>query len=186
MKNLSLLLILFGLWSANAQTPEEMKAWQDAMTPGAQHKWMASSVGDWDVEMKMWMDPSQPPVVSTGTNTNSMAMDGRFLEYNFKGTVMGMPFTGKGVMGYDNTAQKYYSTWYDNMSTSLMYMEGTFDEKTKTMTSMGESIDPMTKKVCQIKEITKFISNDKYVMEMYSTMDGKEMKMMELTYTRKK
>jgi hypothetical protein len=54
------------------------------------------------------------------------------------------------------------------------------------MTSMGESIDPMTKKVCQIKEITKFISNDKYVMEMYSTMDGKEMKMMELTYTRKK
>jgi len=186
MKNLSLLLILFGFWTANAQSPEEMKAWQDAMTPGAQHKWMANYAGEWDVEVKMWMNPSQPPMTSTGICSSEMIMGGRYMAHKFKGEFWNMPYEGQGVTAYDNTAQKYYSTWYDNMSTGLMYMEGTYDEKTKTMTSTGESIDPMTKKVCQIKEITKYISDDKYVMEMFNTMDGNEIKMMEMTYTRKK
>lgn len=187
MKKLCLLMgMLFGFLTVYAQSPEEMKVWEDYMTPGPQHKWMADYAGMWDVEIKMWMDPSQPPTISKGENTSTSIMGGRYLEYKFKGEFWGMPFEGQGVMAYDNAAQKYFSTWNDNMSTGLMYMEGTMDEKTHTMTSVGSSIDPMSKQSVQTKEVTKYLSKDKYVMEMYSIMDGKETKMMEMTYTRKK
>lgn len=187
MKNLiTIFCMLLGCTLSFAQTPEEMKAWEDYMAPGSQHKWMESYAGTWNVEMKMWMDPSQPPVASKGTCTNTMIYGGRYMEYKFKGDFMGMPFEGQGIMAYDNAAKKFYSTWNDNMGTGLMYMEGTLDEKTNTMTSVGESVDPMTGKKFQTKEITKYTSKDKYVMEMYAVMDGVETKMMEMTYTRKK
>ena len=187
MKKLCLLILATtGFVFTNAQTPEEMKAWEAQMTPGAQHKWMAAYAGEWDADIKMWMDPSQPPTTSKGSSTNTMIMGGRYMEYKFTGDFMGMPFEGQGVMGYDNAAQKFFSTWCDSMSTGLMYMEGTLDEKTNTLTSVGESVDPLTKKTCQTKEITKYISKDQHVMEMYMVTDGQEVKMMEITYTRKK
>lgn len=53
------------------------------------------------------------------------------------------------------------------------------------MTAVGTSVDPMTNKEYQTKEITKFVSKDKYIMEMYAVIDGKETKMIEVVYTRK-
>ncbi len=186
MKNLFILLaFVLGYTLTYAQTPEEMKAWENHMTPGEPHKWMETLSGEWNAETKMWMDPSQPPMISKGSCTNTMIMGGRYLEYKFKGDVMGMPFEGQGVMAYDNAAKKYYSTWHDSMSTGLMYMEGTYDEQNHTMTSVGSCIDPMTGEPMQIKEIAKYHSKDKHVMEMYMIMDGQEIKTMEITYTRK-
>lgn len=186
MKNLCLLVSLVIGSMTNAQTPEEMKAWEAHMTPGAQHEWMATMSGEWDAEIKTWMDPSQPPLISKGSCTNTMIMGGRYMEYKFKGDFMGMPFEGQGVMAYDNAAKKFYSTWHDSMSTGLMYMEGTYNEKTQTMTSIGNSVDPMTGNPMQTKEITKYHSKDKHSMEMFMTIEGQEIKTMEITYTRKK
>ena len=41
--------------------------------------------------------------------------------------MMGMPFTGHGMRGYDNVSGKYWSTWNDSMSTGMMVSEGTCD-----------------------------------------------------------
>ena len=53
------------------------------------------------------------------------------------------------------------------------------------MTSTGTFVDPMSKQEMTTKEITKFVSKDKYIMEMYAVIDGKETKMIEVVYTRK-
>ena len=114
-----------------------------------------------------------------------MTLGGRYLEYVLKSDFMGMPFEGKGTMAFDKTEKKFKSTWRDNMSTGITYMEGTYDKNNSTLTTIGTSMDPMTMQEIQTKEATKFVSKDKYVMEMYMTMDGKEIKTMEVTYTRK-
>ncbi|HEX6334932.1 MAG TPA: DUF1579 family protein, partial [Flavisolibacter sp.] len=56
-----------------AAMPDEqtmMKNWQAYMTPGKEHKLMASWDGTWEGETTMWMTPGAPPSKSTGTATH--------------------------------------------------------------------------------------------------------------------
>jgi len=173
---------------APEMTPEQKKE-MDAMiaagTPGAPHKAMAAKVGAYDAKVKNWQDPAGPPSESTGTVMRSMALDGRVMVEEFKGSMMGMPFTGHGMQGYDNVTGKYWSTWNDSMSTSLMVSEGTCDAK-QACTFKGSWNDPLTKKVVTSRMTSRWTSPTVEVFEMYGPgKDGKEMKMMEITYTKK-
>lgn len=98
---------------------------------------------------------------------------------------MGQPFNGIGVMGYDNHTKKYVSTWMDSMSTGIFFMEGTASADGKTITQKGQYDDPMEGRM-KLRGVTKVVDNNTEIFEMYSTgKKGKEIKMMEITYTRK-
>ena len=86
-------------------SPEEMQKmmeqWQKISTPGAPHAALAKMAGNWTYKMKMWMDPKAPPSESEGTSKGTMLLDGRYLQTDNQGNMMGMPFHGIGTMGYD-------------------------------------------------------------------------------------
>lgn len=173
--------------SVSAQDADMMKKWQEAMTPGEMHKVLASVEGDWTTDGKMWMDPKAQPATSTGTANYKMILGGRYQESTFKGDMMGMPFEGVGVMGYDNVKKQFESTWFDNMGTGTMRAEGQFDAATKTFTLKGKFIDPMSGKECSVRETLQMVDNNKHIMTMYSSIGGApEYKTMELTFNRKK
>lgn len=166
-----------------------MKAWMDFATPGEAHKALAKSDGNWTCETTMWMEADKPPMTSTGESTNKMIMGGRYQMGEFKGNMMGMPFEGMSITGYDNHKKKYVSTWIDNMGTGIMHMEGTWDDATKTMTMEGKMEDITREgKYCEMKETFKMVDDDHMVMEMYGPdpKTGKQYKTMEIKYTRKK
>jgi hypothetical protein len=173
---------------APEMTPEqkaEMEAYQKAGTPGDAHKRLASSVGTYDAKMKSWMEPGKPPMEETGTATRTMALDGRVLVEQFKGTMMGQAWTGHGMSGYDNVTGKYWSTWNDSMSTGLMVSHGTCDEK-MSCTFTGSWNDPIKKGPVTSRMTSRWTSPTTEVFEMYGPdKTGKEMKMMEITYTKK-
>lgn len=179
-----LLLIIISFSSVKAQDQEAMKKWMDYMTPSEPHKNMAKMTGDWTYTSKMWMDPSQPAMEANGTAKFEMLMDGRFLKLTVKGTMMGMPFDGMGITGYDNAAKMYQSSWCDNMGTTVMYMTGTADAK-GVITLKGGMMDPVSGKVLDEKQVMWADGDNKYIMEMYQTENGVESKVMEITYTRK-
>jgi hypothetical protein len=184
------LLALPGLVRAQApeMTPEqkaEMEAYMKAGTPGAPHQAMAATVGTYEVKAKSWDAPGKPPREEMGTATRTMALDGRVLVEEFKGTMMGMPFTGHGMRGYDNVTGKYWSTWTDSMSTGIMVSEGTCDAK-ETCSFTGSWNDPIKKGPVKARMTSRWASPTSEVFEMYGPgRDGKEFKMMELTYTKK-
>lgn len=164
-----------------------MKAWQDFATPGAMHKWMEKTNGTWEAEVTQWMDPKAPPTKSKSTITQSSVLGGRYVTGKYKGSMMGAPFEGMSIMGYDNAKKLFVSTWIDNVGTGIVHMSGTYDEATKTLNLKGHQTDPMTGKDTDIREEMTMIDNDSYTMSMYGTgMDGKEMKFMEGTFKRKK
>jgi hypothetical protein len=177
---------------AEAQQPEmtaeqkaEMEAYRKAGTPGAPHQAMAATVGTYDAKVKSWHEPGGPPMEETGTATRSMALDGRVLVEDFKGSMMGMPFTGRGMRGYDNVTGKYWSTWMDSMSTGIMLSEGTCDAK-NACTFKGSWNDPVKKAPVTSRMTSRWTSPTTEVFEMHGPgRDGKEMKMMEITYTKK-
>jgi len=169
-------------------TPEqkaEMEAYMKAGTPGAPHQALASSAGNYDLKMRSWQAAAAPPMEETGTATRVMALDGRVLVEDVSSSMMGSPFTGHGMMGYDNVTGKYWSTWNDSMSTGLMVSEGTCDAQ-KSCTFTGHWNDPVKKTPVKARMTTRWTSPTVQVFEMYAPgKDGKEFKMMEITYTKK-
>ena len=164
-----------------------MAAMQKYATPGPEHALLKQLAGQWTCNVKMWMDPSKPPQESPATEEAKMVMGDRYLHQHVNGNFMGMPFEGSGLMGYDNAKKKYIGAWIDNMGTGIMTSEGTYDAAKKTFTMESTFIDPMTGKPAKSRAVLRIESDTKHVYEMYSKPPGsnKEMKMMEITYTRK-
>jgi hypothetical protein len=169
-------------------TPEqqaELEAYQKAGTPGAPHKTLAATVGTYSLKTKAWHEPGGPPMEESGTATRTMALDGRVLVEEVTGTTMGVPFTGHGMHGYDNVSGKHWSTWTDSMSTGIMLSHGTCDAK-NSCTYTGSWNDPIKKGPVTARMTSRWTSPTTEVFEMYGPgKDGKEMKMMEITYTKK-
>jgi hypothetical protein len=158
-----------------------------AATPGANHKLLASLVGEWTFVNKMWMDPAAPPTESTGTASYQMALDGRYLHGNYGGTMSGMAFEGHGLTAYDNVTQQFQSAWIDNFGTGITFMTGKYDPATKALTFRTEMADPMKPgTLVKVRQVIRLTSPDQHVMEWYESRGGKETKTMEIVYTRKK
>ena len=160
------------------------------------HKLIADLNGNWTYTIKMWMsgDPSTKPEESKGTAVRKSMMDGRYSTLDVTGK-MEMPgpdgkkkemtFKGHGIEGYDNVKQKFVGSWIDNMGTGIMFSEGTYDPATKTFTYTSE-YEPIPGMKQKIREVIKMVDKDHHTMEWYEDRGGKEVKTMEIAYTRKR
>ena len=170
-----------------AMDPAAMqKAMTDFATPGDMHKWLAKFSGTWEASVIGFMDPAKPDT-SKAINTVSMTLNGLFQLGRFNGKMMGRQFEGHSTMAYDNAKKLFISTWIDNLGSGIIYMTGTFDEKTKTLNLKGLQTDPMTGKDIDIREEMIMIDDDSYTLTMYGTgPDGKEARFMEGNFKRRK
>ena len=156
-------------------------------TPGPAHKVLEPRVGKWTYEMKCFESPGATATPSKGTSEAKWSMNGRFIEDKVTGDFMGQPFHGTAMVGYDNLKKKYISTWMDDMSTGIMYSEGTYDPATKTFTYSGECPDVMTGKFVKSRSTEKWTDADHVVMQSFKPgPDGKEFMAGEMNYTRAK
>lgn len=162
-----------------------MELWKQAATPGEPHKLFASLVGSWTTSTKEWMEPGKPPTESTGTAEMKMLLDGRFLYQEYNSQMMGQPFSGIGIDAYDNMTKKYVTAWIDTMGTGIFIMEGTASVDSKTITLKGSHPEPGGGKMSH-RAVWKIIDQNNQTFDMYGTHHGqKEMKVLEITYTRK-
>jgi hypothetical protein len=161
------------------------KAWMNYMTPGEVHKVIASWDGEWNEEITLWQGPGAQPSKSTASCVNKMILGGRYQESKHVGNFMGMPFEGQSTLAWDNARKVLISTWVDNFGTGIMYMEGTWDDKTKTANFKGTMTDPLSGKLTNIRELYKVVDNNTHLMEQYATQEGKEYKTIEIKFTRK-
>ena len=173
-----------GMEQMPAEMQEKMAAWQKAGAVGEQHKQLAQGAGNWEFTAKFWMAPGGEPMTTTGTSERQMIMDGRVMQEEVTSQMMGEPFKGMALIGYDNVRQHYWSTWTDNMSTSLMQMTGHCAESACNF--FGSYVDPADGKVKHSRSTIRFEGKGKEVHQAYEyTPDGTEWKSMEFVYTKK-
>jgi hypothetical protein len=175
--------------------PAQMSADQQAMmqkmmkaaTPGPQHAMFAKMAGDWTCKVTTLMDPAAPPVQTEASATITSLMDGRYCQEISTGQMMGAPFNGMGITGYDNVIGKYVSIWIDNMGTGIMRSEGTVDASGKVITWSSVMSDPVSGKPMKARMVSTVVDDNHHTMEMWGVPPGgkKEMKTMTLEYTRK-
>jgi hypothetical protein len=186
------LLVANAVLAADAPKPTaDQQAMMDKMmkaaTPGAPHEMLKKMAGEWSCTVKYKMDPAQDWQQATSTATVTALMDGRYIQEVATGEMMGQPFNGMGLYGYDNVLGKYVSSWVDNMGTGIMQSQGTADASGKVINWNGVMSDPLTGKLAKSRMVMTVVDDDHHTFEMYGTPPGakKEMKTMTIEYTRK-
>jgi hypothetical protein len=162
-----------------------MEVWKQMATPGEPHKLFATLAGSWTTTTKEWMEPGKPPTESTGSAEMKMLLDGRFLYQEYNAQMMGQPFSGVGIDAYDNMTKKYMTAWIDTMGTGIFMMEGTASADGKTITLKGSHPEPGGGKMTH-RAVWKIVDNNTQTFDMYGAHHGgKEMKVLDITYSRK-
>jgi len=172
----------------SAEQKAQMEAWTKAMTPGKQHQDMAARTGTWEGSVSMWEAPGAPPQISQAHSERTMVLGGRVMLDHWNGLMMGMPFEGMGMTGYDNADGKWWSTWSDNFSTGVMTGVGNCEvDHKRGCTFAGTYTDPLTGKEKKNRSTVIWPSPDDERMEMFDIgADGKEWKTMEIVIHRVK
>ncbi|OGF67597.1 MAG: hypothetical protein A2Y62_18010 [Candidatus Fischerbacteria bacterium RBG_13_37_8] len=172
---------------AEEEMKKEMEMWAKFAEPGIHHQHLKQLEGTWDVKVKSWNVPDAPPMESTGIAEFTMILGGRYLSMKAKSEFAGQPFEGFGVLAYDNVKKEYESFWMDTMMTGFMTSKGKCEDNGKKWVMTSEMFNVAKDKTEKYKTIGKLIDKDTYEEEMYQvTPDGKEVKMMEFHYARKK
>lgn len=162
-----------------------MEVYTKLAVPGEQHKQLASLAGSWTTKTKEWMEPNKPPVESTGSAEMKILLDGRFLQQELTGQMMGQPFSGIEITAYDNLLKRYVTSWMSTMGTGIFTMEGTASTDGKTITLKGQHAEPGGGYM-KHRAVWKIVDSNTQTFDMYGAHPGeKEWKMMEMTYTRK-
>lgn len=170
-----------------AEMQEMMKKWEEIATPGPAHKILDNMVGKWETTTSMWWAKDSAPQMSKGSSEVRSIMGGRYVLEEISGDMMGTPWKGMGVTGYDNFKKKYVFTFLDNMGTAILTGQGDFDASKNVLTSLGKMDEPMTgEKDKTVKYVTRIINKDKHVFEIYDLVGTpNEFKVIEIVYTRK-
>jgi hypothetical protein len=162
-----------------------MEKWAEFMTTGPAHRVLDPKVGTWDVQVTMYM-PDGSSQASTGTSQIAWIMDGHYLQEQVQGNFGGMPFQGTGTTAFDNMKQRYVSSWIDSMGTGIMIAEGCWDPARRTFTYTGQGPDVVRGHYVPVRSVETQVDANHWKVEMWGPApDGKEMKSMELAYTRR-
>jgi hypothetical protein len=160
--------------------------------PGARptdgHRILAQDEGTWDATIKSFTaGPDVKPMISRGTEVNTVMTGGLWVLSRFDGDFGGMKFEGRGQFGYDPVKKIYVGTWIDSLSPTLSVLEGSYDPRTRTMTYAGDGTSAEGMKYSQ-KMVTTTRDDGSRVFTLYMRVgEAKdEVKFMEVTYQKRK
>jgi len=159
---------------------------QEPAKPGKEHDILKQFEGTWDIAIKA-KDMAGKETESKGSETCKMQEGGFWLIIDHKSELMGMPFFGHGMLGYDPSKKKDAGSWADNMAPTIWAMEGSWDAEKKTMTTSITGIEPGAGTEMKLTMVQTFKDKDNYTQTMsMAGPDGKPMTVMTSTFTRKK
>lgn len=145
------------------------------------HQILHQFVGHWREEMKIWSSPGGQPVINLALKDSKLFGEGRFLTSSIVGQMGNQPYEAHSVLGFDNAKNIFVKTWYDNMGTSILTLEGTYNEKTNLIDFYGFTTDPLTKEAIKIHQVLKIIDGQNQLLEIFTiNKEGVETKVMEV------
>lgn len=174
---------------AGASQEDMMARYMALAEPGPEHHALAAMEGDFVADGVSYCAPAPEPVTFTGTQSSRMILGGRFLQSDYEGEMMGIPYEGLALIGYDNVKKQFNSLWADSMTTFWMTSQGSADSSLRVFSFTGSYDDPVTGQTTTMRQVTTVIDDDHYTLEMFGPNpdpagDGAEMKLIQINYTR--
>ncbi len=169
-------------WAAldKEETMEKVKA---AATPGPAHEALGHLIGDWQAEVRCWMEPGGETETNAGSAKGTWIMNGLFLQEDFTGEMMGRPFSGRTILGYDNVQETFKMVWLADNQTSMFVAEGSAEDDYRVIILEGTGTCPVRGEI-RTRVVVRLLSPDRRELEMYDLTQGEPSKTMEITYVR--
>ena len=95
------------------------------------HKTLSDLVGNWEGTAKTWFEKDVLADESSVKGCISSILGGRFVSYDYHGSLNDNQIEGKMVIGFDIPYQKFTVSWIDSfhMGTQIMLSSGNATEK---------------------------------------------------------
>lgn len=182
--SLLLLVLTFSITSMFAQAADPNALWMEGMTPGTEHEFLQKMEGEWTCISTSYLEDGKTEVTE-GKATKKMILGGRYLEEVLNSASLTSPFSGKNIFAYDNLTKKFRTFWIDNMGTGFMVGEGA--REGNLITIIATYPDILGGPDQKYKIIYRAESDKKHSLEMYMiSIDGQDVKQMEIVYNRAK
>lgn len=171
---------------ADAETAAMMERLKRATSPGPKHVILHRFLGRWDYELRTFTGGAAA-APEKGTAEVTWLVDGRWIKSEDKGTMMGRPYQGFMVMGYDNFKQAFVSTYVSNADTTMARTEGQLNTDETVLTLFGTTDDFMSGRNDKpMRYLWRFVTPEKRVLELHDLSAGETgTKIAEITYTRR-
>lgn len=140
--------------------------------PGPMHRMLELQEGVWNETAMLYSAPGAKPVTIEQQVFNMMTMEGLFLQSTHIAMVNGRPFKAISTTGFDNTRNIFMNTWMDNMSSGMVYSEGTFDPKKNLITYTGQMQTAGSNRPIPFRQEVVFTDKDNMVVRTYMTGIG--------------
>jgi hypothetical protein len=90
------------------------------------HPHLAALVGKWHGMTSTWFQPDQLADESLWQAEFKLVLGGRFLLYDYQGSMQGEPLEGVALLGYNPQRQRYEMAWVDTFhnGSAIMFMHG--------------------------------------------------------------
>lgn len=158
------------------------KRYQDAMTPGEPHAWLAKLEGKWKTSARLLTEPDGPAVEMTGTSEFKMLMDGRFLVESHDAGGSAGPFRGMGMLGFNNITGKYERVWFDSNSTAMLRSEGEYVAEGNSIRWTDQRSDPRTGRVIETTSKLTVESDTAMTLLTMESLNRETFKALEVHY----
>ena len=132
------------------------------------------------------MTPVGEPMVFKGIAENKVILGGRFLESNAVSGEGETRIESKMLLGFDRRHGEYTAVGFDTMGTYFVTDKGKRAGESGSIRMYGEDEDPILKKTQKYFFVVRDIRKDGYVIFRDFHEKGKDHKLGEITYTRRK
>lgn len=179
MKRFFAAALLMGLTFASVSAKSMMRHHMEEMAPmSSVNSVLQSMTGTWTGQGTMVDMMTHKPMNMTDHLTSSVALNNKFIECEMQSNPgpTGMVFKGTGFTGYDSTTGKYHMYWFDSMGFGGEFV-GTKQGNTITYTHPERHGRMMTL-------TATIVSPDEHRMVLWEGKGTKQMKIMDVTYTR--
>jgi hypothetical protein len=155
--------------------------------PTAVHKELDRLVGTWDVALEFRY--GDKAMKGTATCQAKWLPGGRFVQQEYTSVFMGKPLTIIQLIGYDDMKKKLIEIHLASNRNQVTMNEGDVTDDGKTWTNVGELMNVATKKAAKLRTVYKFKDADSFTLEWFQpdpASEGKEVRVVSMTHTRKK
>ena len=149
------------------------------------HLKLASLVGNWNGNTLTWFEKDVLADESPMQAEISLIMDGRFLNFEYSGSITEKPFEGKMLWAYDLNNDKCSCSWVDtfHMGTAIMHSEG--NESKNGFVVLGSYGGPGIEIPWGWRTELEIINPNQFILRAFNiSPDGEEAKATETIFHR--
>lgn len=138
---------------------------QMGATPLLEHKALGALAGDWKGSMTVQL-PGMEPMKGDVTCKARLDLGGLWLISDYEGTMMGAPFRGHSVWGFDPAKKKQVEVWVDSFRSTVSEIEGDYDPATQMWTKWTDGQNPATGEKVRERHTVSLKPDGSFAMEL--------------------